>query len=125
MPGWHITVYRQDSGGDSPASSEVATGATLAVWQTGLGGLNWLDDLVEKDLAISLGGNGYPTKYTAKLEHVRKVVLDGPPLARETWVFEVGDILTDAWLGKTTVYQEALCQCPAEEWVLIEAWDES
>jgi hypothetical protein len=125
MLGWHITVFRQAAGGDSPASFEAATGATLAVWQTGVGGLNWLDGLVEKGLAISLGGNGYPTEYTARLEHIKATILNGPPLARETWVFQVGDILTDKWLGKATVDHKALCQCTAEEWVLIQAWDES
>jgi hypothetical protein len=66
MLGWHITICRQAAGEETPASFESPTSTELAVWQTGIGGLDWIDDLLEKGLAIFLGGNGYPTEYTAK-----------------------------------------------------------
>eukprot|EP01031_Cornospumella_fuschlensis_P052725 gene52725-64426_t len=69
MLGWHITIYRQEKGGDSPASFEEPTGMTLAVWQAGLWGLGWINELVEAGHAVCLGGNGYPLKYTAPVEH--------------------------------------------------------
>lgn len=125
MLGWHITIYRQEANGDSPASSGASAGATLAVWQAGISGLNWLDALVGKGLAVSLGGNGYPTEYTAKLKHVQGVIFDGPPHANATWLYDPGDILTEKWLGKTTVYHQALSECDPEEWIVIQAWDES
>lgn len=125
MLGWHITVCRQEAGGDSPASFEALTGATLAVWQAGISGLSWIDTLVEQGLAICLGGNGYPTEYTARWEHVKNTILNGPPHANQTWRHDPGDVLTEKWLGKTTVYHEALSGCDPEEWVVIQAWDES
>ena len=66
MPlGWHISVYRQMNDGTAPASFGAPPSARLVVWQTGLGGLEWLDDLVKQHKAINLGGNGYPLEYTA------------------------------------------------------------
>ena len=125
MLGWHITVYRQEANSDSPVSFEAPTGATLAVWQADITGLNWIDALVRKGLAVSLGGNGYPTEYTATLEHIQGILLDGPPHANTTWLYEPGDILTEKWLGRTTVYHQVLSECDPEEWVVIQAWDES
>ncbi len=83
MLGWHITVYRQEGGCDSPASFEAPTGATLAVWQADIGGLKWIDALVDKGLAVCLGGNGYPMEYTARWEHVNNTILNGPPDANQ------------------------------------------
>lgn len=55
MPlGWLITVYRQARGGGSPAQKESAKGAQIAIWQCGLYGLDWLDDLVKLGKAVSL-----------------------------------------------------------------------
>ncbi len=39
MLAWHISVYRQTNDGTSPATTESAHGARLAVWQTGVDGL--------------------------------------------------------------------------------------
>ena len=44
---------------------------------------------------------------------------------RNTWVSEPGDILTEDWAGKTVLDHAALAQCPPDEELLIEAWDES
>ena len=125
MLGWHITVYRQETGGGSPASFDAPTGASLAVWQTGLSGLDWIDELVNKGLASCLGGNGYPTKYTAQLKHLQETILGGPPHANQTWHHDEGDVLTEKWLGKTTIDHAALSRCDPDQWVLLEVWDES
>jgi hypothetical protein len=58
--GWLNTVYRQAGGGRSPAQKESAKGARLAIWQCGLYGLDWMEELVKAGTAVSLGGNGYP-----------------------------------------------------------------
>jgi len=125
MLGWHISIFRQPDGGAAPATMESAKGARLAVWQTGLDGLRWLEQLVQPGNAIALGGNGYPVRYTAMAEFLLPQISDQPPQARETLAHEPGDILTDKWEGKTVVDQAALSQCAREEWLLVEAWDES
>ena len=88
-------------------------------------GLRWIDGLVEQGSAFYLGGFGYPTMYTAKIEHLRPKILDGPPSANNVWVCGPEDILSDGWEGKTTVDHKALRDCSPDEWVLVEAWDES
>jgi hypothetical protein len=65
MPlGWHISVYRQQTDGSARATFGGPRSTRLAVWQTGLGGLDWFNELVKAQKAIDLGGNGYPMGYT-------------------------------------------------------------
>lgn len=126
MPlGWHISVYRQHTDGSSPASFGAPNGDRLAVWQTGLGGLDWLDDLVRQQKAIDLGGNGYPMDYTAMATHIIPRLRGDPPEAKAVWSSDAGDILTPQWLGKTTKDPTSMDACRPDEWLLIRAWDES
>ena len=125
MLGWHITIYRQEAGGTQPASLGARPGERLAVWQAGVAGLQWIDDLEKQGLATRLGGHGYPTEYTAQLEQVRAPVLEGPPHARARWLLGEGDIVTGAWAGQTTIDEEVLRAGDPHEWILIQVWDES
>ena len=126
MPlGWHISVYRQQNDGSSPATFNAELGACLAVWQTGSDGLRWIDDLVKQQKAIDLGGDGYPLEYTAMATHLIPRLRDNPPEANAIWSRDAGDILTPQWLGKTTKYQAAMDACRPDEWLKIQAWDES
>jgi hypothetical protein len=125
MLGYHISIYKLQSGAQPAPSAKAPRTDRLAVWQTGIGGLDWIDDLVKKGAAVSLGAFGYPTTYTAKIQDVRPRILDGPPDANEVWGYDPGDILTDKWCGKTTIDRGALDACSPNEWILVEAWDES
>jgi hypothetical protein len=123
MPlGWHISVYRQRNDGSAPAEFKSAEGALLAVWQTGIGGLQWIDDLVNQKQAISLGGDGYPYRYTAIAKYIiPRIRDDQPPQAKPFWTFDKGDIITPRWHGKTTKDAGAMDACHPDEWLLIEA----
>lgn len=125
MLGWHISVYRQTSDGSAPASFGAMHGARLAVWQTGLGGLEWIDELVRDGIAISLGGNGYPLEYTAQAMHLLTRLRGGPPAAKAVWTYDKGDILSPQWAGRTTMDDESINACRPDEWLLIQARDES
>ena len=125
MLGWHISIYRQTDDGASPATAESSPGTRVAVWQTGLGGLDWIDELVKAGKAINLGGRGYPSRYTATTENLIPRIGDEPPGARPVWAFGVGDILTEKWVGETLIDHAAAAACRPREWLLIEAWDES
>ena len=122
MAGWHISVYRQQNGGESPAPFKEPTGERIAVWQSGLWGLGWINELVKRGDAIDLGGNGYPSRYTATAEKLIPVITSGPPEARERWAADAGDVLTEKWDGATAI---GGVKCRPDEWLLIEAWDES
>ena len=126
MLGWNIGVYRQtDGGGASPATFDSPYGARIAVWQTGISGLNWLNQLVAKHQAICLGGNGYPLRYTATADQILPRISEGPPDANDIWMSAVGDIIGRGWAGKTVIDSRVASLCREQEWLLIEVWDES
>lgn len=54
MLGWAVTVWRDS------AESGGTRDPIMAHWETGISGLCWLDVLIDRELARSLGGNGYP-----------------------------------------------------------------
>ncbi len=123
--GFHISVYRQQNDGTSPATFRAPQGARLAVWQTGLYGLRWIDELVAQHKAIDLGGNGYPLQYTAQASEIIPRLRGEIPEARSVWAADPGDILLPEWLGRTTRDEKTMDACRPDEWLIIEAWDES
>lgn len=126
MLGWHISVYRQQDGGGSPAGADARTGTRVAVWQSGLDGLGWIGELVSDGHVIELGGNGFPIRFTGRCEHVLPTIEKGPAGARQVWVAGKDDVIDlEKWPGRTTIDQDAVDDCKPEEWLLIEAWDES
>ena len=125
MLGWHISIYRQQAGGQSPATWDTAQGARIAVWQTGVDGLGWLNELVRSGKAVDLGGNGYPSKYAGTAEFLLPPIMEDPPEAREHWLLDAGDLVTAAWEGGTVTDRAAVSQCPPGEWLVVEVWDES
>jgi hypothetical protein len=125
MLGFHISVYRLPDGGGAPATWESVEGARLAVWQTGLGGLDWLDELARDGKAINLGVRTLCGRFTTQAAHVLPRIADGPPGARPIWSFGPYDILTEKWDGRTVIDRDAAAACRPDEWLLIEAWDES
>lgn len=122
---WNIGVFKQRNGGASPATAESELGARLAVWQTDHDGLDWLEELVNTSKAIRLPGYGYPSRYTATAENLIPRIIEMPPGAKPVWIYNKGDIITDKWEGKTVVDREAAARCHPDEWLLVEAWDES
>ena len=125
MLGYHVSVYRQAFARSTPAREDSEYGPRLAVWQ-GYAVLGWIDELADTADGVSLGGDGYPLRYTARASAVIPVVLAGPPGANEVWSFGPTDIIDfSKWPGRTTVDQEAIASCDPDEWLLIEAWDES
>jgi hypothetical protein len=101
MLGFEIIIMRQQNKSMSPASFGIDCKTRLVSWFTGLNGLDWIEDLVKKNKALSLGGNGYPFEFTAKLKHIKSFV------SKE---------LDEAW--SSTI-------CNSDEWLLIEVWDQS
>ena len=87
-----------------------------AVWQTDIGGLQWIDDLVEQQHAINLGGSGYPCRYIALAKHIIPRIRDEePPEAKAVWTFDQHDIILPGWHGKTTKNTHAMDACRPDE----------
>jgi hypothetical protein len=125
MLGWHVTVYRQLDRNASPASTDSPDRSRVAVWQTGVFGLRWLDEFVKAGTAIDLGGSGYPQRYEALAAHVIPRIVDLPPNACSTVVIEADDVRGKCWGGMTVVDRVAAAACHPDEWLIIEAWDQS
>lgn len=118
-------MYRLPGGGREPASLESDHGERIAVWQTGLNGLGWIDALVEQGRGVCLGGSGYPSRYTARAKDVLPTVQAGPPEANGVWILGPHDKVGPGWEGRTVIDADLARDCADEEWLLIEAWDES
>jgi hypothetical protein len=97
----------------------------MAVWQSGVNGVAWLNDLIEDGEAIQLLGGGYPDLLTATAAHLLPRILEGPPEARSPWAASSHDLTTDGWEGQTLLNHAALEDCRPDEWLLVEIFDES
>jgi hypothetical protein len=105
--GWDVSVYRQADGGSSPATFDAQRGALVAVWEAGLFGLDWLDELVAAGKAINLGAEVLTCRYTARAEHL---------LPRITAEVRKKIAAIDGTTG---------AGCRPDEWLLVVAWDQS
>jgi len=120
--GWYIHVYRLEDGRNSPATAESRAGACIAEWETGLGGTDWLVELVKTGKAIEVAQNGgFPWTFTAPAEHIVPRILDGPPEAYP----ETGEFMGGTYTRATRrIDRDAAKQCRSDEWLMIEAWDQ-
>jgi hypothetical protein len=124
MLGWLISIYRKKSRLTSPASAKSVQGERLAIWQSGLWGLQWIDELVESGKSIQLQRGGYPKLYTGRSEDVLPRISD-PPDVHTSWVCGPYDVVGDGWEGRTAIDATAIARCSPDEWLIIQAWDES
>ena len=118
MLGWGIEIYREVPGGRSKE-------ALLASWHAGLGGLDWIEALVKQGHAIDLGGDGYPCHYKVTVANLLPSITSGPPL--HTGPMVIGDdyVLPAGWIGNVRIDYEKIAACSPDEWLVIEAWDQS
>ena len=72
-------MFRLADGGSSPAQRDSPKSTEIADWRAEFDGLRWIDDLVKAEGAVDLGGNGYPSWYTAQAKHLLQRFIDGPP----------------------------------------------
>ena len=111
MLGWQISVNQEPD-------------ALIASWCVGIGGLDWLDELVKQGLAQDLGGNGYPCKYSAKAEVILPKIILSPPInenAKPTLGDDYIIDTKDSWDVK--IKKELVMCCKPTEILIIEAWD--
>lgn len=124
MLGWDITVIRPRdalAGPDDPRlrpgsgkldsvlSSPTLSGDILASWSARLGGLDWLDEAAP---CRQLRGGGYPSVYAVPADVVRTSVDLSVVNARYPETVPSLDL-------------SAVLAVPSDEWLLVEAWDQS
>lgn len=98
---------------------------TVASWETGLSGTDWIDRLAEDGRAVALGGDGYPLRFVITGAEILNVFEKGIPRLGGPAV--VGDdyYTPPDWLGKATVNIEAIRKFAPSELLMIVAWDQS
>jgi hypothetical protein len=111
MLGWQVYVMQKAD-------------TSIASWCVGIGGLDWLDDLVKQGLAQDLGGNGYPCKYLSKAEVILPKILSSPPINQNA-ESTLGDDYFIATKGSwdLKINQDQINNCQPSETITIEAWD--
>jgi hypothetical protein len=121
MLGWHIFIHRRVS--PATAGHLLDAKSALASWEAGIGGLDWIEALVEAGSASCLGGDGYPISYTARAADVISRLAEGPPKHNGPLVIGEDYVLPGGWVGNVDIRQTRLAGCEPDELLLIEAWD--
>lgn len=87
------TLIETTGSQDVPQSTD--TDPRIATWQTGLGGTDWLQELVKEGRAASTRRGGYPDTYLIQGRDFMTLLVEGLPYERPRWGADAGDILTD------------------------------
>jgi len=104
----------------------VDTDERLAVWQAGSSGVDWLDELGAQGAAARTRRGGYPDSYRIRAKAVRARIEEGLPDENKTWILSADSVIvSDRYLGRRSVDHDAIARCDPDEWLLIQAWDES
>ena len=131
MLGWWIVVSTQSPEEVDRADQEARREAILAQWETGLGGIDWLEDLTEQGKATKLSANGYPNRYTALAADTLPLIEGGGirPPKDGAWVFGIDEgeeyAQPPGWMDKVEVHRDRVAACPADLLLTIDAWDQS
>ncbi|MGW6913345.1 hypothetical protein ACWGB8_05915 [Kitasatospora sp. NPDC054939] len=114
MLGWWIVVSVRDLQ-DQDAGVAADPSATLASWEVGIGGLDWLDELVAADKAEQQWYHGYPNRYTALAADVLPLLADGTP---------PGTGPADEH-RRRALHPDRIAGCAADRPLTVDAWDQS
>ncbi|WP_374590616.1 hypothetical protein [Aquabacterium sp.] len=105
--------------------------SVLAEWETGVGGIRWLEKLVEEGKATKLRGDGYPNRYTSTAGIVLPLITGDAikPADDGIWVFGMDEgeeyAQPPGWMGKVNLRPERIRNCPTDAALTIDAWDQS
>jgi hypothetical protein len=122
MLGWGIHIYRQLP--DEPWD-RCTEESRIASWVAGLGGLDWIDELVKRGKAVDYGGNGYPNLYTAAAKDILPKISDGPPPHEGPFVIGDDYVAPSGWTGGVKIDRTKIAGCSPDEQLTIVAWDQS
>lgn len=121
MVGWWITVFQL-----TPEEIDAATAPgsrrpfILATWESGLGGIEWLEQLVRAGQARQLLDEGYPCRFVAAARDVLPLLASGAPPFHGGAQRMSGD-----WLRDVELHSERIAACPPDQVLTIDAWDRS
>lgn len=109
MSGWWISVSAQTP---EECRAAINRAAILAIWEEGVEGRRWLEQLVQEGRLIKLRDDGYPNLYTARAGDVLALLERmHPPHRRRP--------------PSTVIHTDRCLACSADQVLTITAWDES
>jgi hypothetical protein len=111
--GWEVFVTRQGSD------------ASVANWKTSVFGLTWLDQLVEENRAVDLGGNGYPNRYSVAARVLLPIITGTLPANASPLVVGEDYVMPAGWSGVAELNAHNVAACHPDEQLLVEVWDQS
>jgi hypothetical protein len=114
MLGWSVVVSRE---------REPET--VLGTWLVGPFGVKWLDELVQRGEAEFTDNVGYPNTYRLAARHVQQALASGIPTGGGPPVIGDDYELPSGWAGGARVDLDALNALPADERLVVIAWDQS
>lgn len=122
MLGWYFCIYAQS---DMLTNQSAANTPKLASWEAGIGGTEWLNDLVKLGQATENGGNGYPLRFSVSAGVLLSVLKVGLP--KHDGILVIGDdyVLPSGWTGNAQIDFERLRRIDPNELLLVDAWDQS
>lgn len=122
MLGWEFFITRQ---GEERPWLKGREDSSFARWKAGLGGDNWIRNLVEIGIATDLGGSGYPNSYLVSASAICKILGGGLP--KHDGPLVIGDdyVMPGGWRGDGFVDIDRLRALDPGEMLLVEAWDQS
>lgn len=97
----------------------------LASWICAYSGIAWLNELVDKNQAELLGGDGYPYRYISVAKVIVPLIKNGPIKYEGTLVIGEDYILPPGWTKRGEFRTERLDACRPDDPIYIEAWDQS
>lgn len=121
MSGWRILVAQQ-----TPEERDAAADPKkdiLARWEVGVGGLAWLDALVEAGKASQISFAGYPNRYVAIANVILPILKSGSPPYCELPADDVKRSTDKIWVDETIIHQDKIAKCPENQILTIDAWD--
>ena len=115
MLGFSFYVVRQETADRTqPAAFDTSQGRIVANWVSFVYGEEKLTALLPPDSIIALGGDGYPSRMTARAgELLPALRRGGAPDPKRG-----GD-------DRVTFYEVVAADCDDNEWLIIEMWDQS
>jgi hypothetical protein len=127
MLGWSITVRISPPNDQLSGAEDI-----LARWLTDASGLTWLRPLVDQGKVFQTKQNGYPNEYRGLAGDILPLIRTDAmqPRGLGVWVFGMDEGEEYAFPPSGVVtdvmrYEDRIAACLDDQWVIIEAWDQS
>ncbi|MGE7137423.1 hypothetical protein ACQKIE_07305 [Luteibacter sp. NPDC031894] len=127
MLGWSITVRIAPLKG-----AKLGPESILARWMTDASGLAWLHPLLDQGRVLQTKKNGYPNEYRGLAGDILPLLQTDAmqPRGLGAWVFGLDEgeeyaIPPGGMVADAVRYDDRIAACRDDQWLTIEAWDQS